>query len=42
MKLGSELKLDGEFEQLCKESKVIDKVLEACKKECKDYDARYR
>jgi long-subunit acyl-CoA synthetase (AMP-forming) len=34
--LGSELGLTGDFEALCMEKQVIDKVLEACKKQCKD------
>jgi long-subunit acyl-CoA synthetase (AMP-forming) len=35
MALGKELGVSGEFEQLCKDQKVIDKVTEACREQCK-------
>mmetsp|Transcript_101205 Transcript_101205/g.140598 ORF Transcript_101205/g.140598 Transcript_101205/m.140598 type:complete len:109 (-) Transcript_101205:257-583(-) len=35
-KLASELQLSGTFDELCKNEKVVDKVLNACKAKCKE------
>jgi len=35
MALGAELGVSGEFEQLCQDKKVVDKVAESCRAQCK-------